>query len=506
MQLNKKGEKVAKNTILLYVRMIILMIINLYTVRIVLNILGVEDYGIYNVVAGAVTMFSCITSVLSSSIQRFYSYYQGEKSAKKLTSVFITSLIIFSVVSVLVIVVGETFGLWFISNKLIIPEERLSAALILYHCSLLVFILLLLQTPFSAAVIAHEDMGIYTILSFLEYCLKLGLAIVITFIHFDHLVLYGFTLVLVQVVVILGYVLYSRRYYDECHYKKGVTCFVYKDLLAFSGWAFYSSLAGISMNQIITILINVFFGPVVNTARAISLQVGGILTVFSNSFITALRPQLIKSYAEGDNESVSILFSLGNKFVYYTLFIICVPLIINMDFILDIWLKVTDKQAILFSQMFVVYSMILALNNPISIIVYATGKVRDYNVYVEIFTLLCPVIVYLLFKYDFPAYYAYILMICAIILSHVVRIVILKKIYTEFCITDYLFDFLFKAIVISTLCILLILPLTQLMEISFLRFLIMVLLSLLIILPLLFFWGLKKTEREVIAGMFIKRK
>ena len=210
MQENSKSKRIAKNSALLYLRMIVLMIINLYTVRVVISAIGIEDYGIYNVVAGTVTMFVCVSSVLATATQRFYSYFQGEEDTEKLKSVFSASLTVFILASVLVLLIGETIGLWFTANKLVISEERHFAALSIYQFSLFSFVLTLIQIPYSAAVISHEDMGIYSVVTSFEYLLKLSLALAIPYISIDKLIVYGGTLFLAQLFLLLIYIIYSR--------------------------------------------------------------------------------------------------------------------------------------------------------------------------------------------------------------------------------------------------------------------------------------------------------
>lgn len=506
MQENTKSKKIAKNSALLYLRMIVLMIINLYTVRVIINAIGIEDYGIYNVVAGTVTMFVCVSSVLATATQRFYSYSQGEKDTEKLKSVFSASMTIFILASVLVLLTGETIGLWFTANKLVISGERHFAALSIYQFSLFSFVLTLIQIPYSAAVIAHEDMGVYSVITSLEYLLKLGLALAIPYISIDKLIVYGGTLFLAQLFLLLIYIIYSRRHYYECHFEKCTNYTLYKDILAFSGWTFFGSLAGVGMNQVNTILVNLFFDPITNAARAISLQINGALSAFCNSFIMAVRPQMIKSYAEGNKGYLNLVFSLSNKFVYYMLFMICMPLIWNMEFILDIWLKVSDEQSILFSKLIVIYAVILALNNPISIVVQAAGKVRNYNVYVEIFTLLCPTITFVLFKMGLPAYTTYIAMIFCVICSHVVRLVVLKNIYRDFSLRSYLIDFLLKAIVVSLACICVTYILCNHIDILALRFFMILAVSIISTLVVACFIGLKRNERQMIFSLLKREK
>lgn len=502
---SSNSKRIAKNSIILYIRMTILMVVNLYTVRVVVNVLGLEDYGIYNVVAGVVTMLNCVSIVLSTATQRFYSYAQGENQIKKQKDVFAASLVIFAVVSLLVIILGETVGLWFTNAKLVIPADRLISANWIYQFALFTFITTLLQIPYSAAVIAHEDMGIYSVITTLEYLLKLGFALLIPYIPIDRLINYGATLFVAQFLLFVYYVYYGRRHYKECHYEKCEDKSLYKQILGFSGWTLFGQVASVGMNQGNTILVNLFFGPIINAARAISLQINSALNAFCNSFIMAIRPPMIRSYAEGNTQYLNQIFNLSNKFIYYSLFMLCMPLILEMDVVLKFWLDVDDATTILFSQLIVIYAVILNLNNPISIIVQATGKVRNYNVYVEIFTLLCPIITYIAFKMGAPAYSTFIIMIVCVCLSHVLRLIILQRLYRPFRIIEYMADFVFKALLISIICILICLYCRSFIDSGFIRLVIVTGISIVVTLLFALTLGLNVEERRMIRS-FLKRK
>ena len=268
-----KSTRVAKNTILLYIRMMVVMLINLYTVRLVLNALGVEDYGVYNVIAGVIIMLQSVSSVLSTATQRFYSYSIGENRPEYLKNIFSASINIYVLFSFLVIVLGETIGLWFVNTQLVIPTERMIAANYVYQFSIFSFVCTIIQVPYSAVTIAHEDMGIFAVISTLEAVLKLMFAWLLFIIPFDKLIFYGAFLFLIPVLSLILYMVIGHGKYAECHYQKKIERSLYKKMLSFSGWTLFSSLAGTGINQVNTILVNIFFGPVVNAARAIALQI-----------------------------------------------------------------------------------------------------------------------------------------------------------------------------------------------------------------------------------------
>ena len=494
------NNKIAKNTVLLYIRMMIVMLINLYTVRIVLRELGVEDYGIYNVVAGVITMMSSLSSVMASATQRFYSFALGKGDRGKLRAIFSVSINIFSIISLVSLLLGESVGLWFLNTQLVIPNERLIAANWIYQFSMLAFIANMLHYPYYAASIAHENMGLFAIVSTVDAVLKLITALAIPYVFMDHLVYYGLTLLVFHVLIFATYVFFCKKKYVECHYQFTKDRSLHRDMLTFSGWTLFSSLASVGMNQVITLLINIFFGPVVNAARAISIQVNSALSTFCNSFIMAVRPPMIKAFAEDNYDYLNKVFLISNKFTYYCLLMVTVPLVLEMNVILRLWLGEFTPQTVLFCQLIVIYGMILSLCNPITIIVQATGKMKYYTMYVETLTLLTPVVVYLLFKFGLAAESAFYAMIVMIILAHLVRLYCLKKIYTGFSYKVYLVKFILPAFLVTIIVALLCYYIDMQIDNVFIRFICIVTLSVISTMLLSYLIGLDKSERAMIRS------
>lgn len=497
--------RVAKNTVVLYVRMMIVMFINLFTVRIVLNALGEEDYGIYNVIGGVITMLSGVTSVLAAATQRFYSYALGEKKAEGLTQIFSASFNIYIIVSAFVIIIGETIGLWFVNSQLVIPDSRLAAANWIYQFSILSFVLSMLQSPFSSAVIAHEDMGVFALVSFCECVFKFGAAWLLLVSPIDRLTFHGALILLVYIFSFSFYYLWGRLKYAECHYRKVNDRKLYKELFSFSGWTLFGSLAGVGMSQVNTLLVNIFFGPIANAARAIAIQINGALNSFSGNFIMAVRPPMIKAYAEGDFAYLNRLFTLSNKFIYYCMLFIALPLLFEMNTILNLWLKTASQQTVVFSQLIVIYAVILSLNNPISIIMQAAGKVKEYYVPVESFTLLCPVATYVLFKLGLPAESTFWAMIGAIILSHCVRIWCIRRYYSGFSLRDYVVGFIIPAGLVTILSSALVYIISTTMAEGVWRLIIILFASFLIVAILAIILGLNKLERQYLKVTLISK-
>lgn len=481
----------------MYIRMLVVMAINLFAVRYVLCALGQEDYGIYNVVAGLVTMLQSVGLIISTSTQRFFSYAIGEQNYKKLEQIFSASINIYALFSIIFLVVAETLGLWFVNNYLVIPKTRLFEANILYQLSIFTFIITLFHSPFLSAIIAHEKMGVYAKISILDCVLKFIVAVCLSHLCMDRLITYGLCLLIIPVLILIIYIRKTKQF-DECRYRRVKDKQIHKELLTFSGWTLFSSMASIGVNQVQTILINMFFGPIANAARAVSLQIGNAITTFSSSFIVAVRPPMIKSYAENNVKELNKLFSFSNKFILYTLLLISLPIIYEMDTILYLWLGIKDEQTIIFSQLIVVYSIILALNNPLSILVQATGKLKKYSIYVESVTLICPILTYVLFYIGLPAYYAYISMIVSIVIAHVVRILCVKSIYNDLDVQDYIKNFLLRSLIVTLISVIIVGIVHTYISHQYSRLLVVTITCLIIIPISVWMFGLTKAETSII--------
>lgn len=476
--------------------MAIVTVINLYTVRLVLNALGVEDYGIYNVVAGIITMMTVVNSSLTVSTQRFYSYYIGENNCERLKASFSISLYIYLFFIIVIAVLGETVGLWFVNSKLNIPIERMGAATLVYHISIISFVFSVLQAPFSAAVMAHENMKIFALITIIESFLKLIFAILLTKVITDRLIFYAGTFLLTNLFVLIFYVIYSRNKYPECRYEKVKDWALFKEMLSFSSWTTFASLSSVGMNQINTILINIFFGPVATASRAISIQVHNAVTSFSSSFITAIRPPMVKSFADGTHDYLIKVFNLSNKFIYYFMLMFSIPLLFEMEFILQIWLKTNDDLTVIFSRLTLIYTVLLSLNNPIGIIVQATGKVRMYNLTVETLLLLTIPTTYILFKQDYPAYYALYAMIFYVFIAHFVRLLCLKKVFPIFRFSNYAKVFVIPGLLITIVTTLLVYLVHINVCIFPYRFILSIVVSVVSILTFTLLFGLTSEEKK----------
>ena len=434
----KPSKRIATNTMVLFARMFIITCINLFTVRWVLNGLGTEDYGIFNAVAGIVTASTCISSVLALSTQRFYSYSIGKGEREKLKDIFSASLNIVFVLALVIIIVFEVIGPWFVSTQLTIPASRTTASIWVFQFSLFTFIFSFIQTPFIGAVFSNEDMGIYALISTFDCFAKLLIAYLIRHASIDHLVFYSFTLMTEAFIVMLSYIIIGFKKYNECKYKKVTDKNLYKKLCFFSGWSFYGALSGVGMTQGCVIVLNIFFGPIANAAFSIGNQIYNAINSLSNSIVVAFRPAMIKSYSGQDYKELELLFFTGNKALLYLLILVLLPFIIELRTILNFWLGNCTSEMVLFSRLYIIYTICLAMHNPITTVIQATGNIKKYNLYVESLTMLNIPICWMAFKFGAPSYFIFIVMISLCLLAHIIRLWLLKKSMFIFTFRKYL--------------------------------------------------------------------
>lgn len=377
-----KGRKIAKNTMMLYVRMFALMLVGLYTSRVVLGALGETDYGIYNVVGGVVAMFTVISGALNSAISRFITFELGKEDSSRLTNVYTTSVNIQFILSIIIVVLAEPLGLWFIRNEMTISPDRIPAAEIVLHCSIATFVISLMSIPQMASITAHEKMSAYAYIGILDGLLRLGVALLIMNSPFDRLVYYAILMIGVVLIVRLAYVIYCRRHFPECRYR---FCFdrpLAKEMFAFAGWNFIGVTSGVLRDHGGNILVNLFAGPAVNAARAVAVQLNGAVQSFVTNFMTAVNPQITKSYAAEDYAYVFPLIRKSSRMSFYLLLVLSLPVIFSAQLLLSIWLKEVPEHAAMFVQLFLIFAMSESLSLPLITAMLATGRIRNYQLVV----------------------------------------------------------------------------------------------------------------------------
>lgn len=504
--IQNRSKRIASNTLVLFARMLIITFVNLYTVRWVLAGLGTEDYGIFNAVAGVVTASTCISSVLALSTQRFYSFAMGKGESDRLKEIFSVSLNIVVMIALVLLVLFEIVGPWLISTQLTIPVERMEAAQWILQFSLFSFIFTLLQIPFIGAVFANENMGYYALISTIDCIVKLLIAYCIGITGGDDLVYYGAALMLEAFMVMMLYVIIARRKYPECKYtivKKKKT--LYKELFSFSGWSFYGALAGVGMTQGSTIILNVFFGPIINAAFGIANQIYNAINTLTNSIAIAFRPAMIKSYSAKENKYLEQLFFASSKAILYLLAMVLIPFIFEAETLLTQWLGECTPTMVLFARLYAVYTICLALHNPITTIIQATGNIRKYSMYVESMTILCLPVSWLLFKLGMPPYFVFVTMIGLCILAHIIRLLMLQSSISVFTISKYLVRLVLPGILIISITTLIVYCIETLHVNRIFQFLLSFAVSAISISILLYAVGISKKERTLIKEL-VNRK
>lgn len=421
------NKRIAKNTLLLYMRTFLLMTISLFTSREVLAALGVDDYGIYNVVGGFVAMFSVISGALSSSISRFITFELGHGDKEKLNKIFSTSVNIQLLIGLLILILGETVGVWFLNTQMNIPSERLTAANWVLHCSLLSFIIGLISVPYNAAIIAHERMKAFAYVSILEAVLKLLVVYMLLVSDFDKLIIFSVLTLVVAVLIRFVYAVYCKRNFLECRYH-----FVYdkplmKEMTGFAGWNFLTNGSYMLNTQGINILINLFFGVAMNAARGIATQVDSAVMQFVNNFTVALNPQIIKSYASGDKEAMFKLICRGSKFSYLLLLFFAVPFICEAEIILSLWLESVPDYTVTFFRLTVLISMVNILGNAQYTACQATGKIKNYTIVITSIGCLVFPLTWILYKCGMPVETAYYVFIVIYLILDIARLFFMRS-------------------------------------------------------------------------------
>ena len=331
-------HRIAKNTVMLYMRTLLTMFVSLYTSRVVLRALGIMDYGVYNAVGSTVAMFSVLSGSLSSAISRFITFELGRGNIAKLKRVFSTAIIVQLILALVIVLVAETIGLWFLNHKMVIPPERLLAARWVYQFSIITFVVGLISVPYNAAIIAHEKMATFAYIGIFEALAKLGVAFAISTAQCDRLILYGLLLMGIAVTVRFIYGVYCKRRFEECTYRFVYDKGLLKEMTSFAGWNFIGASSAVLRDQGGNIILNIFGGAAVNAARGFAIQISTAIQSFVQNFMTALNPQITKSYANGNHEYMMSLIFRGARFSYYILLLLSLPVIINADYILRLWL------------------------------------------------------------------------------------------------------------------------------------------------------------------------
>ena len=485
--------------------MLFMMAVSLYTSRVVLNTLGVSDYGIYNVVGGVVAMFGFINNSMSSATQRYITFALGRGDKDNLKKVFSTALQIHVLISALIVILGETIGLWFMYEKMQIPENRMDAAFWVLQCSILSAVVMIISVPYNADIIAHEKMSAFAYISVLEAVLKLAVVFLLLISSYDRLIFYAFLILAVQVLIRFCYSHYCNKHFEETKYHKVWDKSLFKEMTGFAGWSIFGNLSSVLFGQGLNMLLNVFFGPVVNAARAIAIQVQTAIQQFVGNFQMALNPQITKTYAKGELNEMHKLIFRSARFSFYLLFLLSLPILLETNIILKVWLKTVPDNTVAFLRIMICISLIYTLSNPLMIANQATGKVKKYQAICGSIQLLILPISYIFLLLDYPAYTVFIVHFTIEFITQIIRMLILKPLI-GLGLKDYINNIYLKILPVILLSTIPPLVVYINMNNSILRLIIVCLMSFISVIFITYNIGLSNDERSFIKAKYVSIK
>lgn len=497
-QHSSDSRRITRNTLFLYLRMACLMAINLYTSRVVLKALGVEDYGIYNVVSGLVLLFTSVSTSLTDSISRYLTYEVGTDNIIRLRKLFSSSVIIILLSAIIVSLFAEAVGLWFLNNKIVISPTRFNAAFWVLHLSVVTFIFDMTKIPFKSLIIAHERMSAFAYISILDAVMVLGVCLLLEGIPIDSLKMYAVFLSLTTLLISTIYALYAKRCFSECCFVFNRNKKIYYDLVSFTCWSFLGTSSSVIVDGGVNLLLNVFCGPVVNAARGISSQVSHAIKAFSNNIITALNPQITKSYAQGDFNYSQTLVSAGTRYSSYLLMFISLPILFEAPEILSLWLGVVPEHTIRFVRLIIVYTLVENLSLTLTTLIYATGRIRRYQILTGIIQLLNLPLSYILLGQGMMPETVFVLSIIISIICYLVRITLISQ-DGLLQVKEYFFKVLINVGVVLFTASLLPTLIYLNVHSGIQRFIIVTFLSLFSVILCVYWIGCNQTERCIIS-------
>lgn len=496
----QNNKRIAKNTLLLYFRMMLTMGVGLYTSRVILETLGVENFGIYSAVGGVVAMFSMISGALSSAISRFFTFELGKGNLENLRKVFSTAVIVQIFLSVIVILLAETAGVWFLNSKMNIPETSMFAANCVLQLSLLTFCVNLISVPYNAAIIAHERMKAFAYVSVLEALGKLGIAWAILVSPMDKLIFYALLMTFLSLIIRLVYGRYCKRNFRECSCKMRMDKVVVKQMFDFAGWNTIGQVAYVANTQGTNVLINLFFGVTMNAARGIAVQVDNVVNTFLNNFVLALNPQITKSYAVKNREYMFFLMEKGARLGFFLTLILVTPMILECDFLLNIWLKNVPSNAVLFTRLVLVYTLIQSLSQTLFTALLATGNIRNYQILVGGLLALALPLTYFLYKIGFDVEYCYYVLIVFAAVCLWIRLFLLRKMI-GFSILFFIRRVVLSCLIVTTSLMFGVALLMHFFEGENSSSITRIVISIVLCVSLVFFFGLTRNEKRTVLSI-----
>lgn len=484
--------------------MLIIMVVSLFTVRVTLQALGAEDYGINNVVGGVVTMFSFLSSTMVSASQRFFAFALGKKDFRKLSDYFSVSILCYTVLVALILVLAETIGLWFVNYKLTIPEIRLSAAFWVYQFAVISFAFNVIAIPYNSILIAREKMEIYAILGLVEAFLKLGIAYILMISPFDKLISYSAMMCILMSIVYLSYVLYGTAKFPECKFRLFWDKVIFKEVFSYSGWTLFGALSGVLRSQGINILLNMFFNPVVNAARAIAYQVNNAINNFVLNFYKAVQPQIVKTYAAKEMDQFNTLIFRSSRFCFYLIIFLSLPILLETPFILKLWLKDVPENAVLFTRLVIITAIVDSTSYPLQTSISATGKIKYFQIVTGGLLILNLPVAYLFLKCGYPPETTMYIAICISLFAQITRIFFANH-YADISVIGYVKSVLFRIVSVAFISYLLPLVFQSFNNEGLWRFILTSTVSLLWSGFIIWLIGITASERAALSNL-IKRK
>lgn len=496
---SKDTGKIAKNTVILYIRLIFIMALNLYTSRVVLEVLGIDDFGIYNVVGGLVMMFTLLSGSIQAAISRFLTYELGNDDRERLKRVFSTSITILLFLGGAIVLLGETLGVWLLNTVLNIPVERMTAANWVLQFSLLTFIANLIIVPYNAAIIAHEKASAFAIISIIEAVSKLAIIYLVMATPFDSLIVYGFFMLLLALCLLLIYIIYCRRSFDECRFQFVYDKKLLREMNSFAGWNFIGASSSLLSNQGVNLLINVFFSVSVNAARGIVNQVDGAVRSLVNNITLATDPQIIKSYAENNREYMIKLSFMASKYSFFLAMTLFIPILLEARKILGIWLVEYPDECVLFIRLTIVNSLLFVISNPLVTIMLATGDIKKYQIIVGGIGVAVFFVTYIAYLLGAPVESTYYILIVCTILQLIARLFLLKSM-VDFPVKDFVYKVLNKDMLVFAVAFIIPFLLYVLIEPSLMRFFIVTFISIICSASAIYVLGMGEGEKQMLLN------
>ena len=502
---NVDNKRIAKNTLLLYARMLVMLCVSLYTSRVVLKVLGVEDFGIYNVVGGIVSILTFLNTSMAGATQRFLNVELGRNNTDGVIKVFRTAQVIHVGVAIVVLLLAETIGLWFLNTYMQIPADRMHAANFVFQFSIITFMVSILSVPYNAAIIAHERMSAFAYISIIEVFLKLLIVYLLLIIPFDKLIIYSCLMALVSIIIRMIYSFYCSRHFIECKkFKLEYDKSVLKKMLGFSGWTIFGALGSISHTQGIGLVLNYFFGVAINAAQGIANQVNSVISNFVTNFMTALNPQIVKSYTSGELDSMHKLLMRGCKLGFFLVAFFAIPLIFEAPVILSIWLHEVPEYTVIFVRIILLTTLCASFASPLAAAKGATGNIRNYQIILTTIGWMHVPVSFVFFILGFPPQYAMYVYLFLMIVMQVCRIQMVCR-SIRLRITDFYKNVILRCVLVFCVSAIIPLLICLLSAHSMWISIVNIFVSCIMVLFCAYVWGLDVDERHKVYSL-IKSK